>query len=336
MLRVIEANGDYFTCGKIFGSSCAESIAYRVRRELAGHSAEKYREELQEVDELCRKLYPEYVRELEGIAEGSGANYCDLLLLNTPELMERAQGCTTVAVSNEKEQYLVHNEDGIGEERGEDCVLLHYVLPDRSFYAFTYAGEIAGGSYSWNSHGLYFSVNYLKPIDIDFDGRVSRNFVARKVIEAESIEAAIAVLENGQDVSGYHYYMGQGNRLVSVENFRNEVSVKEVVGMDVHANHYLHEEFVARATSKPNSLARQQRAEELKRAGADPLTMLTDRMNAPNAICASVGERLHTISTIGFYPQEGKVRLYEPGTLTIEAEYALPQPARPDGPTQRP
>jgi hypothetical protein len=323
MLRIIEAKGDYFECGKIFGASCAKSIASRISRELPPDAQETYKEELEKVDDLCRKLYPEYVRELEGIAEGSGADYWHLLLLNTPELMERHQGCTTVAVSDGEEQYLVHNEDGNANERSEDCVILHYVLSDRSFYAFTYAGELAGGSYSWNDRGLYFSVNYLKPIDIDFTGRVSRNFVARKVIEAESIEAAVSVLEHGQDVSGYHYYMGHAGRLVSIENFQNEVSMKEVVGTDVHANHYLHEQFANRASGKPNSLTRQERAEELRDAGAEPLKILTDRENLPNAICTEFGEGLHTISTIGFYPKKGTVCLYEPGTLTIEKEYPL-------------
>lgn len=323
MLRVIEAAGDYFKCGQIFGSLCADSIVFRIDRELPTDALETYREELRNVDDLCRELYPEYIRELEGVAEGSGADYWHLLLLNTPELMERHQGCTTVAVSNNREQYLVHNEDGNANERTEDCVLLHYILPDRSFYAFTYAGELAGGSYSWNNSGLYFSVNYLKPINIDFDGRVSRNFVARKIIEAESIETAVSVLEHGQDVSGYHYYMGHAGRLVSIENFQNEVSLKEVTDTDVHANHYLHEKFASRAQGKGNSLTRQERAEELRNAGTEPLQILADRDNLPNAICTEFGEGLHTISTIGFYPQKGVVRLYEPGTLALGKEYPL-------------
>jgi len=326
MLRVIEANGDHFTCGKVFGTSCAESIAYRIGRELPENSIETYQNELKEIDSLCRNLYPEHIQELEGIAEGSGADYWKLLLLNTPELMERQQGCTTIAVSNEKERYVVHNEDGNADEREEDCVLLHYTLPDRSFYAFTYAGELAGGSYSWNSDGLYFTVNYLylKAIHIDFNGRVSRNFIARKVIEAKSIEDATRLLEHGQDVSGYHYYMGQGERLESIENFQNEVSLKEVKGIDVHANHYLlHEKFVGRANGKENSTTRQHRAEELITNGTPPLEVLTDRANLPNAICTGLGEGLHTISTIGFYPKENKVILYEPKSLKQEKVYRL-------------
>ncbi|CAN5742852.1 C45 family autoproteolytic acyltransferase/hydolase [soil metagenome] len=323
MIRIIEAKGDYYECGKTFGSLCAENIAYRIAQELPGTTVETYRKELSVVDQTCRILYPDYVRELEGIADGSGVDYWTLLLLNTPELMARHQGCTTIAVSNRKEQYVVHNEDGGATERSEDCVLLHYVLPDRSFYAFSYAGELAGGSYSWNNTGLYLSVNYLKPIHLDFSGRVSRNFVARKIIEAKSIKDAIYILEHGQDVSGYHYYMGQGDKLVSIENFQNDVSVKEVVGVDIHANHYLHDKFIQKASGKPNSLVRQRRAEELVRKGTEPIQVLVDRENLPDAICTEFGEGLHTISTIGFYPQENIVKLYKPETLEIEAEFPL-------------
>jgi|GEM_PF-4299340 len=62
--------------------------------------------------------------------------------------MERESGCTSIAVVKDGQRYLVHNEDGKGKERTEDCVILHYTLATGSFYAFTYAGEIAGGSYS--------------------------------------------------------------------------------------------------------------------------------------------------------------------------------------------
>ncbi|MHB1086287.1 MAG: C45 family autoproteolytic acyltransferase/hydrolase [Minisyncoccota bacterium] len=323
MLRVIEARGDYYDCGRTFGSKCAESIAYRLSRELEKDSVEKYRGELTNIDLLCRELYPEYIQELEGIAEGARADYWELLLLNTPELMERSQGCTTIAVAGGSELYLVHNEDGSANERSEDCVLLHYNLPGGSFHAFTYAGELAGGSYSWNNYGLYFSVNFLKPIHIEFDGRVSRNFVARKVIEAQTIEAAISILEHGQDMSGYHYYIGQSERLVSIENFGNEVSLKDIHGIDVHANHYMHEKFLARATGKPNSLIRQKRAEELTNEDQQPLQILADRENLPNAICTGPGEGLHTISTIGFYPKENKVVLYEPGILKEGATFKM-------------
>ncbi|MES2006971.1 MAG: C45 family peptidase [Patescibacteria group bacterium] len=323
MLKVVEATGDYRECGRAFGLACKESIAYRLDREVSLAALEKHRAELVEVNERCKKWYPEYVEELEGITEGSGADYWRLLLLNTPEIMERESGCTSIAVSAEDKLYLVHNEDGGSDERTEDCVLLHYTLPTVSFYTFTYAGEIAGGSYSWNSHHLYFSVNYLKPIELDVTDRVSRNFVARKVIEATSVEDAISILKNSHDICGYHYYLGQGEKLFTIENFHNEVSAREVRGVEAHSNHYLHPQFAGRVAHKQHTEVRLNRAQELIKEGAEPLQILADRENAPLSICTEPNEALHTISTIGFFPKEQKVILYEPESLKKEATFKL-------------
>jgi len=323
MLKVVEAQGSYRECGRAFGLACKENISYRLDRDAPLTALATHREELNGVDERCRKWYPEYVQELEGIAEGSGADYWRLLLLNTPELLERESGCTSIAVSKGDSLYLVHNEDGVSEERTEDCTLLHYILPNVSFYAFTYDGELAGGSYSWNSHHLYFSVNYLEPISLDIDGWVSRNFVARKMVETSSVEDAIKVLESGQDGCGYHYYIGQDDKLFSIENFHNEVSVREVSGTDVHSNHYLHPAFLNRGNRGEHTEVRLERAQELVSQGKDPLQILTDRANAPLSICTEKNEALHTISTFGVYPRDHKVVLYEPESLKEEAVFEL-------------
>ena len=323
MLKVVEARGSYRECGHVFGTACKENIAYRLEREVPLSDLVRHREKLAKVDQQCREWYPEYVEELEGIAEGSDADYWRLLLLNTPELVERADGCTSIAVSKDDELYLVHNEDGEGNERTQDCTLLHYTLPHISFYAFTYDGEIAGGSYSWNSHHLYFSVNYLKPIDLTTGDWVSRNFVARKMIEAASVQEAITILKSGQDASGYHYYLGQGEELLSMENFHNEVSVQEVRGISVHSNHYLHSAFANRVGHDEHTEVRLNRAEELVKEGVEPIQVLTDRKNAPLAICTEPNEALHTISTFAAYPKEHKAVLYEPESLKEEAVFEL-------------
>lgn len=306
MLKIIEATGDYFTCGKTFGTSCIKNIANRLKRELANNSTEIYKNELKEIDTLCKKFYPEYIIELKGIAEGAKVDYWKLLLLNSPELMERHQGCTSIAISNKKEFYLVHNEDGNSNEDIENCIILHYTLPHCSFYAFTYAGELPGASYGWNSHGLYFSVNYLKPINNNINEKISRNFIARKMLELNNIDNVKKIIKNGQDMSGYHYYMGQGNKLISIENFQDEISLNKVIGINIHTNHYLHRKFTKRANGKENSLIRQNQAEKLIKKGFQPLKILADRANLPNAICTKFGEGLHTISTVGFYPQKKK------------------------------
>jgi len=62
MLRVIEAAGDYYECGRIFGEACRESIVYRLDLQIPNDLVEKHKTTLKEVNERCEKWYPEYIR----------------------------------------------------------------------------------------------------------------------------------------------------------------------------------------------------------------------------------------------------------------------------------
>jgi hypothetical protein len=91
----------------------------------------------------------------------------------------------------------------------------------------------------------------------------------------------------------------------------------------VHSNHYLHQAFVDKVHHKEHSEMRLRRAQELVHEGAKPLKILADRANALLSICTEPNEALHTISTLGVYPREHKVILYEPESLKEEATYEL-------------
>ena len=324
MLKLIEAKGSPYECGRIFGDATRENILYRMNWCTPDGMFERHQAALPQINDACEKHYPQLAQELKGIADGAGIDYWRLLLLNSPEIREEVSGCTTIAVNENDKLSLMHNEDGGGNDRAADCFLLHYSLENGcSFYAFAYAGVLPGCSYSWNSHHLYFSVNYLKPIGMNLAGRVPRNFVSRAMIEAENVEAAIAFLKNSHDASGYHYYLGQGERLCSIENHGNRVSVKEVAGVDIHANHYLHPMFAPAASSSEHSRIRLAQARKLVGDGQEPMRVLTDRAHAPNAICTRQHEALNTISTIEFLPKEKRVTLFKPETLEREQSFVL-------------
>ena len=324
MLKLIEASGNPYKRGRAFGAATRENILFRMKWIMPGGTFEKFKAALPPVNQICEKYYPRYVEELKGMADGAGIDYWRLLLLNSPEIREVPSGCTTIALNEGGRLTLMHNEDGNGLERAEDCFLLHYTLENgNSFYAFAYAGVLPGCSYSWNSAHLYFSVNYLNPIRSDIKGRVSRNFVARAMIEAESVENGIALLKSSHDASGYHYYLGQGERLCSIENFGNEVSVKEIAGIDVHSNHYIHPAFAKNAPTGEHSRIRLDQARKLIGQKLAPMQVLTDRTHAPNAICTRPYEALNTISTVEFSPREKRVTLFEPESLKEERNFVL-------------
>ena len=142
-------------------------------------------------------------------------------------------------------------------------------------------------------------------------------------LEATDVDDAVTKLKSGQSASGYHHFIGKQDRLVSVEQFRDDVSVKEVAGTEIHSNHYLHPQFAAKMKSYKHSRMRYDRVNKLLRDGCDPLRVLADRSDAPYAICTLQNEELHTVSTVRFLPLRRTVEVFEPRTLQLKAALSL-------------
>jgi hypothetical protein len=300
-LEIIEARGDHYSCGLDYGAAAKRNIVWRLNNFVDNAEFKGSSEKLHAAHETCKQHFPQYLRELQGVADGAEVDFWKLFYFNLPELSDSDSACTSIARREGNETLLVHNEDGVGEERSEDGFLVHYVLPTVSFYTFVYAGELPGACYGWNSHGVFFTCNYLYlGFGPGLQDRVSRTFVARQLAEATDIDDAVTKLKSGWSASGYHNFIGKEDRLVSVEQLRDDVSVKEVVGTDIHCNHYLHPRFAAKMKSYKHSRMRFDRANKLLREGYNALRVLADRANAPYAICTLQNEELHTLSTSAF------------------------------------
>src|SRR6516162_9442813 len=323
-LEIVEARGDHYSCGRDYGAATKRNIIWRLNNFVDNEEFEDSSRELHAAHENCKQYFPQYLRELQGIADGAEVDFWKLLYFNLPELSDSDSGCTSIAIRGAYETLLVHNEDSVGEERLQDGFLVHYTLPTVSFYAFAYAGELPGTCYGWNSHGAFFTCNYLYlGFGVGLQGRVSRTFVARQLMEATNIDDAVTKLKAGHSASGYHNFIGKEDRLVSVEQFCDDVSVEEVVGTDVHTNHYLHPQFAAKMEPYKHSRMRYDRVNTLLREGYDPLRVLADRADAPYAICTLENEELHTLSTVRFLPLQHRVEVYEPKTLERQASLNL-------------
>ena len=324
-LEIIEARGDHYSCGRDYGAAAKPNIIWRLSNFVDNEEFEDSSQDLHAAHENCKQYFPQYLRELQGVADGAEVDFWKLLYFNLPELSHTDSGCTSIAIREADETLLVHNEDSVGEERVQDGFLVHYALPTLSFYAFAYAGELPGTSYGWNSHGAFFTCNDLyRGFGVGLlGGRVSRTFVARQLMEATDIDDAVTKLKSGHNASGYHNFIGKEDRLVSVEQFRDDVSVEEVTGTDVHTNHYLHPQFAAKMESYKHSRMRYDRVNTLLREGYDPLRVLADRADAPYAICTLENEELHTLSTVRFLPLQHRVEVYEPRTLELQASLNL-------------
>ncbi|KAK4803132.1 hypothetical protein SAY86_001335 [Trapa natans] len=255
-----------------------------------------------------RHKFPEYWDELVGMADGSGAPFLEIMLINfrkeilpflpSPELVIE---CSDVLVVDESMAIAAHNEDNIVTLLGR-TYLVRATLPNQiTFIAYTYAGELPSCAFGLNSSGLAFTLNAVPPSkdEIVFGG-IGRNFVSRNLLEAASMSDAMDRIRSSEVSVGHSYNLVDARlrKILNVETAsRGRLSVHEV-GADpfFHANMYLH--LPATQVHDENSISRQNRAAMLpKRSKEDFLSVLGD-MEDPKYPIFMTGPRLYTLCTV--------------------------------------
>jgi hypothetical protein len=294
-IRRIQASGDPFSIGLALGQAAAEDIHDRVFtteefQSLSSHwRGSAY---LQQLEDAARSAYPRFIQEIEGIAAGAELDFETLFVWNcrgdlrlpddvSPEtLLAAASGCTTVMVpaDNDTPAVIAHNEDGAPEFLGH-CFWVS-VIPDDgpAFDSFMYPGMLPGHTLGVNNAGLVQTINNVRVHDLK--PGIPRHIITRAVLGANSMDAALEILQRDDRASGFHHNLGQaGNqRIVSVEAPATGCQVREITAQAAHANHLIDEAFKNIPQSITGSSEdRQASADKMIAAGEGPETILFDR-----------------------------------------------------------
>jgi len=250
--------------------------------------------------ESCLKLhqahFPQYIAELEGMADGSGWAFEEIFAVNLrgefKGLIASAQpsqgaadadvqGCTDCLVLTPDAALIGHNEDGSPAGQGNMYVVRITVDDRPTFTALSYPGFIPGNAFGFNESGILHSVNHVAPQPIKVG--LSRHFLARSLLDARTLDEAIQAVTVSDRASGFNYNIGSlsERRVVSVEVSPEDHDVHDVVGFYPHTNHYFQLNNQKQEIS-PSSRRRLERSQTLCRstppAGADNvLTLLGDQ-----------------------------------------------------------
>ncbi len=281
-------HGTPFDCSYQVGKRFHREIKACLRHYCISPLALKQQgKHIQEYYHYCQRHYPQYLQEIAGLAEGSKTDFLELFYLNCPELSQTHHGCSSIAfvekgkknrernVRKKGNLLLAHNEDG---EPGEKGALITYQLPNTTFHSFVYHGELPGSAYNWNEHGLFFTINYIPVLSLKKGAPYY--FLTRNLLECPSLAVALPILRKSSCASGFHAYIGQGKiglgktgsrktrlgegqkeKIFSVEKWGKKTSIKEVKGLDLHTNHFLHPGM--RSEVRKGSLLRLKRLQEL-------------------------------------------------------------------------
>ena len=200
-----------------------------------------------------RKHFPQYLSELEGMAEGAGRPFEEIFAVNlrgefaglialeqqTKSAADTdGKGCTDCLVLTPEAALIGHNEDGSPAGYGNMFVVRVAVDDSPTFNALCYPGFLPGNAFGFNEFGILHSINNVAPRQVNVG--LARHFIARSLLEARSQEEAVRRVTISGRAAGFNYNIGSlsERRIVSVEVSPERHHVYEVQGYYLHTNHY--------------------------------------------------------------------------------------------------
>lgn len=193
--------------------------------------------------------FPDCVAELDGMADALGWPAHDIFLWNCRgELVHRVpDGCTTLAVESPVGGVIAHNEDGDPYLKGKGMLVEVRPNGKPGFVSFYYPGSLPGHTFAATYAGLAQAINNIRIVRTT--PGVPRMVLARAILDAASLDEALAVLRDNPRASGFHHTLGCAGdpRVFSIEATPKRCSIGRVGDaaeadgrVAGHANHLIH------------------------------------------------------------------------------------------------
>lgn len=304
-IPLLRVRGTHREAGRRVGEACAATIraAFEEARIPCGRSREEQLALADRYREATAAAYPWYLEELEGIAEGAGADPRELFACMIEEIWyepyaARLGGrCTDlVAVppaTAEGKALVAHNND-MPRTYQEQLVAIEWAIEGEPVVLTI--GNGLWMSVGWSSAGLSFTGNELAPLDERIG--IPREIQFRSMLRQPTFEDAVREALRPDRASSYNnIVVARDGRVADVEGSATDA---EILGPDergtlAHTNHYVCERmrrYEGDPSYVPHSSARYRRARGLLAASPPgSITverlreMLADHEGAPDCLC---------------------------------------------------
>jgi len=266
-----------------------------------------------------RAAYPQFVEELEGMAEAAEVPFEEIFLAICEELWEPAawhvdfptlaRGCTDFSARGQATAdgaTLVAHTNDLPPEAEEDVVLFRVQAgDDPEFLGVSVAG--LGFSAGLNAAGISMTGNAVSCSDIR--PGVPRLLIARAILAAQRLGEAMDACLLPLRASNYNNVIADPDgEIYSMEGSATDCEPIYVDGdVMAHTNHYLSwpmRQFEAHRNYIGGSIIRYNRAMRLLRENHGRLSpelfqkLLADHVNYPNSICKHAGTTVTAFSII--------------------------------------
>lgn len=314
-IPLVEARGTHREVGQQIGEACQLGIQQtlaELRDELPeGVTWKQMLQQSARYLEFSQQVYPAYVQELEGLAEGASVPFKEVFLSMCEELWEAAawRGCTDMAArgraTKDGSTLIAHTNDLL--PRSEDhLVMLKVQAGDEPEFLGISPGGIAISA-GFNAAGISLTGNQLDNNDIR--PGVPRLLVVRATLASRHLSEAMDHCLLPQRASSYNNVLADNSgEVYSMEGSAGDCEPIYIENdILAHTNHYLSpamRQFEADRDSISNSVLRYNRAMRLLRENYGLLTpelfqqLLGDHAGYPTSICKHGTESVTVFSIV--------------------------------------
>jgi isopenicillin-N N-acyltransferase like protein len=259
-----------------------------------------------------RAVYPQYVEELEGLAEAAHLPFDQVFVGVCEELWEPPawqRGCTDLAArarATVDGSTLVAHTNDLAPGAEKDLVLLQVQAAEEPEFLGVSVGGLAYSA-GWNAAGLCLTGNEVSCNDIR--PGVPRLLIVRAILAARRLEEAMEACLLPGRASSYNNVLADAHgEVYSMEGSATDCEPIYIEGdILAHTNHYLSpamRRFEADRADLSGSVIRYNRAMRLLRENYGQLSvsrfqeLLADHVNYPASICKHGVETVTVFSLI--------------------------------------
>lgn len=183
------------------------------------------------------KVFPQFIEELHGYADGAGVAFPDLWTKSLEDELNyyTDEKCTTIVTNGGL--LISHNEDWDANSKDAICVIKK-TIRDLTIFELFYFNTLGGNSISVNSHGIVQSINTLTHTDWRIG--IPRNVIARWMSETNNPAQDYIRLQTLQRSLGYnHVLVDRLGTITNIECTSIRQKVTHPHSPFIHTNHYL-------------------------------------------------------------------------------------------------
>lgn len=274
-MKTLYLNEDAYHNGLKKGALFADWLNKAKEEYLEKLKCDSTAAQVKHAENLLKSEYPDALEEMYGRADGAGIERDVVILMGTPEILRKKDGCTTIITKGKDGIVFSHNEDEWYKDfNPHSTALFSCPYKNRTIYAYTNACKTVGSCFGFNDKGLLISCNNIMSDRVQLD-HVSRYILSRNIYFADSFEEAVNIVTSMKPASAFSVNIADvfRNKACNIERDIDDCTVTMLEDSLVHSNHFLHKEGKTDACS----LFRYQKPAELLNTGMNPKEILEYR-----------------------------------------------------------